>query len=161
VTRETRCRSCGGDALQPILSLGELPLANRLLDQHDHPQPEPRYPLDLVFCRTCALVQITETVPPEELFRDYVYFSSFSDTVVANARENVDQVMASRTLGKDDLVVELASNDGYLLQHYLARGVPVLDLVAATVDVAQEHRLGDRGAVGPAVGGGADQLLQG
>ena len=130
VTRETRCRSCNADTLAPILSLGNTPLANRLLASAS--EPEPRYPLDLVFCTACALVQITETVSPEELFRDYVYFSSVSETVVENARENVASVMEARTLTADDLVLEVASNDGYLLQHYRDRGIPVLGIEPAS-----------------------------
>lgn len=137
VTRETRCRSCGADHLAAILSLGETPLANRLLTTAN--EPEPRHPLNLVFCEECALVQITETVPPEELFRDYVYFSSVSDTVVENARENVTAVLESHPLGGEDLVIEIASNDGYLLQHYRERGIPVLGIEPATniADVAR------------------------
>jgi SAM-dependent methyltransferase len=130
VTHERHCRSCNAERLAPILSLGDTPLANRLLKSAT--EPEPRYPLDLVFCPSCALVQISDTVSPEELFRDYVYFSSVSDTVVANARDNVAAVLASRALTADDLVLEIASNDGYLLQHYRDRGIPVLGVEPAT-----------------------------
>jgi SAM-dependent methyltransferase len=128
-TTRTTCRSCGGASLDPILSLGETPLANALLD--DSSAPDERLPLDLVLCRGCGLVQITEDVPPEVLFRDYLYFSSFSDTVVENARGIAERLVAERTLGSESLVMEIASNDGYLLQHYLARGVPVLGVEPA------------------------------
>ena len=83
---EFRCRSCGHAPVTPVLSLGRTPLANALLTESQLAEPERTFPLDLVFCQRCALVQITETVPPEILFRDYVYFSSFSDTAVAQRR---------------------------------------------------------------------------
>jgi SAM-dependent methyltransferase len=114
------------------LSLGETPLANALLTEADLARPEPRYPLDVVFCTACTLVQITETVPPELLFRDYVYFSSFSDTALEHARILAEQVNSTRALDASSRVVEIASNDGYLLQHYVARGIPVIGIEPAT-----------------------------
>ena len=81
------CRSCGGANLELILSLGETPLANALLTAEQRSQPEPRFPLDLVYCPDCSLVQITETVPPEQLFSHYLYLSSFSDTMLQSAAE--------------------------------------------------------------------------
>ncbi|MCA9037790.1 MAG: hypothetical protein KDA91_21820, partial [Planctomycetaceae bacterium] len=75
------CRSCGQGSLIPVLSLGATPLANALLDVDQLNQPESRWPLELVRCPDCSLVQITETVPPETLFRHYSYMSSFSDTM--------------------------------------------------------------------------------
>jgi len=128
-TTRTTCRSCGGAALDPILSLGDTPLANALADDAD--APDERFPLDLVVCRDCTLVQITGDVPPETLFRNYVYFTSFSDTALENARSIAERLIAERRLGADSLVIEIASNDGYLLQHYLARGVKVLGIEPA------------------------------
>lgn len=125
------CRACGDHGLQPILDLGATPLANALLSDAQLQEPEPRYPLDLVFCPHCAMVQITETVAPELLFRDYVYFSSFSDTMVQHAEALVTRLIAERRLGPGSLVAEVASNDGYLLQHYQKRGVPVLGIEPA------------------------------
>jgi SAM-dependent methyltransferase len=127
----TECRGCLGRELRPVLSLGQTPLANRLLTAETLEQPEPRYPLDLVFCPQCSLVQITETVPPEELFRDYVYFSSFSDTMVRHAESLANEVSRQYALSSSSLVMEIASNDGYLLQHYLRRGIPVLGIEPA------------------------------
>jgi SAM-dependent methyltransferase len=127
-----RCRACNHTPLDEVLSLGKTPLANRLLSEEELSHDERRYPLDLAFCSACSLVQITETVPPGELFSDYVYFSSVSETVVENARDNVAKVVARKPLGAADLVVELASNDGYLLQHYVERGIPVLGIEPAT-----------------------------
>ena len=114
-----------------ILSLGRTPLANALLTAEQLDQPEATYPLDLAFCPHCTLVQITETVPPEQLFREYLYFSSFSDTVLENASAIAGRLAARRNLGSASLVVEIASNDGYLLQHYRTWGIPVLGIEPA------------------------------
>src|SRR3954462_5581839 len=123
------CRSCAGTALEPILSLGDLPLADALLAPEDLAAPEPRYPLDLALCRACGLVPILKTVPPDKLFgADYPYFSSFSDTLLEHSKANVDARIVERRLGTDSLVIELASNDGYLLQFYQQYGIPVLGI---------------------------------
>jgi SAM-dependent methyltransferase len=125
-----------------VLSLGRTPLANALLTAEQLVKPEGTYPLDLVFCPHCSLVQITETVPPEILFREYAYFSSFSETLVRQAKELAERLMASRRLGPKSKVVEVASNDGYLLQHYHRAGIPVLGIEPAAniAKVAQEKR---------------------
>ena len=128
---ETACRSCGSPRLSPILSLGALPLANALPSAIGAEIPDARFPLDLVFCEECSLVQITETVAPEILFRDYLYFSSFSDTFVSRARVLAERLVAERGLTAKSLVVEIASNDGYLLQHYVAAKIPVLGIEPA------------------------------
>lgn len=125
------CRSCGGRHLLPVLSLGETPLANSLLNIADLNKPEPRYPLELVRCADCSLVQITETVPPEILFRDYVYFSSFSDTAIKNAKEIAERVTRDYKLNAQSLAAEVASNDGYLLQFYKQASIPVLGIEPA------------------------------
>jgi len=127
----TACRACGQIGLKPILSLGNTPLANALLTEEQLNQPEPTYPLELAFCPHCTLAQITETVPPETLFRDYAYFSSFSDTMLAHARTLVERLVQERGLNGDSLVVEAASNDGYLLQFYQQADVPVLGIEPA------------------------------
>jgi SAM-dependent methyltransferase len=109
-----------------------MPLANGLLTEEQLAIQEPTYALDLAFCPSCSLVQITETVPPETLFQEYLYFSSFSDTMVRHAEELVTRMIGSRGLGPDSLVVEIASNDGYLLRHYLRAEIPVLGVEPAT-----------------------------
>jgi hypothetical protein len=131
VSRITACRSCGAADLATILSLGETPLANSLLRPEELGKPEPRYPLDLAFCPGCSLVQITETVPPEILFRDYLYFSSFSEGMLRHAEELTARLVRERDLGPGSLAVEVASNDGYLLQYYKRAGVPVLGVEPA------------------------------
>jgi SAM-dependent methyltransferase len=129
--RRTTCRACNGHRLEPILDLGSTPLANRLLTESELAHPEPRFPLELVFCSDCTLLQITETVPPEVLFRDYVYFSSFSDTMLSHAGQLAESLIQKRGLSDKSLIVEAASNDGYLLKHYAARGIPVLGVEPA------------------------------
>lgn len=126
------CRSCGGRHIDPILSLGLQPLANSLRTREQLQDPEPRYPLELVLCRDCTLVQIDVTVPPEVLFREYLYFSSFSDTLLSHAENLASRVVRDRRLGPSSLVAEIASNDGYLLQFYKKAGVPVLGIEPAT-----------------------------
>ena len=135
------CRSCGAADLHPVLSLGSTPLANSLLTADQLAGPEPAYPLDLCLCRVCALVQITETVPPDVLFRDYLYFSSFSDTMLRHAEELANRLTTDRGLGAESLVAEAASNDGYLLGFYRALGVPVLGIEPArNVALVAEER---------------------
>jgi SAM-dependent methyltransferase len=122
------CRSCGASDLERILSLGETPLADELVDPQDNGN-EPRYPLDVAFCGTCSLVQLLETVAPEVLFdEDYPYFSSFSEDLLAHSRGNAHRLISERRLGPTSLVVELASNDGYLLRNFAERGIPVLGI---------------------------------
>src|SRR5712671_5765689 len=135
----TRCRSCAADSLVTILSLGSTPLANSLLTATQLEEPEASYPLELAFCPNCTLVQITETVPPEKLFREYFYFSSFSDTVLEHARELAERVVESRHLNGNSLVIEVASNDGYLLQNYKRAGIAVLGIEPA-VNIARVAR---------------------
>jgi hypothetical protein len=133
---QSACRSCGEVRLKSILTLGNLPLANRLLTEDQLSAAEPSYPLELVLCPRCSLVQITETVPPEELFRNYVYFSSFSEGMLRHARQLTGQIMAAQKLRPTSLVIEIGSNDGYLLQNYQAAGIPVLGIEPA-VNVAR------------------------
>ena len=126
-----RCRACGAADFAPVISLGQTPLANALLNEADLSSPEPTFPLDVVLCRACSLVQITLSVPPERLFSEYPYFSSVSDAWVAHARQIAARLIRSRGLNGDSLVVEVASNDGYLLQHYQREGIPVLGIEPA------------------------------
>lgn len=136
------CRICGQVGLNSILSLGQTPLANALLREDQLAAHEQTWPLELAWCPDCSLAQITETVPPEILFREYSYFSSFSDTMVAHARTIADRMRTTRNLGPGSLAVEIASNDGYLLQWYHKAGVPVLGIEPAQniAKVAQAER---------------------
>jgi SAM-dependent methyltransferase len=135
------CRSCGTRSLVPVLDLGTMPLANALLASPPPAGGEPRYPLELVFCPSCALVQITETVQPQTLFGHYPYFSSVSDSFLEHARRLSERLRHDRGLTASSLVVEVASNDGYLLQYYRQQGVPVLGIEPArnVADAARER----------------------
>jgi SAM-dependent methyltransferase len=125
------CRSCGQNGLKTLLDMGRTPLANALLDSTDLEHSESVYSLVLALCTQCALVQILETVPPEQLFCEYLYFSSFADTMLNHARELSHQLVAARGLSAKSLVVEAASNDGYLLQYYKRLEIPVLGIEPA------------------------------
>jgi len=121
--RITACRSCGAGDVRTVLELGEVPLANALLE--DRAGEELRFPLTLAMCPSCSLVQILETVDPEVLFGHYLYFSSFSDTMLAHAEAAASMLIERCGLDAESLVVEIASNDGYLLRHFVANGIPV------------------------------------
>ena len=123
------CRSCGRDGLELILALGTTPLADALLTEAQLGGAEPMAPLDLAFCPGCTLVQITETVSPEILFgRDYPYFSSVSPSLVEHFHRSAWSIIESRRLGPESFVLEVASNDGYMLKNFIARGIPVLGI---------------------------------
>jgi SAM-dependent methyltransferase len=125
------CRACGAPGLASILDLGEQPLANSLRRPDELLLPEPRYPLRLALCPSCSLVQIFDSLPPEALFSDYPYFSSVIPSLVEHAREIVLRLLESERLDSDSTALEIASNDGYLLQNYVAAGVPVLGIEPA------------------------------
>jgi len=125
------CRSCGSMSLTTFLALGTTPLANALLCEEDLTRDEPRFPLDVAFCSECSLVQILETVPPDVMFSEYLYLSSFSTTMVEHARALAERTIATRHLGPKSLAMEVASNDGYLLQWYAKQGVPVIGIEPA------------------------------
>jgi SAM-dependent methyltransferase len=129
--RLAACRVSGSTTLVPVLSLGEMPLANALLSEAQLGEVELRYPLELVFAPDSALLQLTLSVPPEQLFSDYVYFSSFSNGMLESASALVRRLVRERRLGGGSLALEVASNDGYLLQYYKELGVPVLGIEPA------------------------------
>jgi len=108
-----------------------MPLANALVRPEHRDRPDARFPLDVVRCRACGLLQLACSVSPEVLFREYVYFSSYSETFLQHVEHLVSEICAARALGNDSLVVEIASNDGYLLQYYKQRGVRVLGVEPA------------------------------
>ena len=130
------CRSCGNGELKSILSLGYVPLANALVSEEEIDAVEKKYPLELVFCPKCSLVQITETVDPEILFGKYLYFSSYSETMLQHAKMLVDKLVKQAGLSENNLVIEIASNDGYLLQFFKPHSVLVLGIEPA-VNIAK------------------------
>lgn len=124
-----KCRSCGGDDLEPFLDLGSTPLADALVKPEHGNERDEVFPLEVAFCPDCTLVQILEEVPAEKLFVDnYLYFSSFSPHLLEHSRQHALGLIASRGLDETSLVVELASNDGYLLKNFVEVGVPVLGI---------------------------------
>lgn len=136
-----RCRSCGEPGLVPVLDLGTTPLADRMPPASQADRDEPHFPLEVAFCPQCSLLQILETVDPGLLFdADYPYFSSFSRYLLEHSRANVLELIDNRKLGPGSLVVELASNDGYLLKNYVEHGIPVLgiDPVPALCEAAEK-----------------------
>jgi SAM-dependent methyltransferase len=123
------CRSCQHTDLEIFLDLGRLPLADRLLSEEQLEQPEPTFPLEVAFCHNCSLVQILETVSPKTLFcKDYPYFSSVSPAFLQHSQDNVLDLIRARRLNSNNFVIELGSNDGYLLRNYVEKGIPCLGI---------------------------------
>jgi len=142
ITKLPSCRSCDREHLLLIVSLGNTPLANSLLSSEQLNKSESRYPLDLAYCNNCTLVQITETVPPEIMFSEYLYYSSFSESMLSHAEDIVLRAISERNLDEDSLVIEIGSNDGYLLQFYRRYNIPVLGIEPATniAEYAEKER---------------------
>jgi SAM-dependent methyltransferase len=126
-----QCRSCDSNRGELVLDLGEQPLANNLLNPGDIDKSEPRFPLRLAVCTECWLLQITDLVPPVELFSDYVYFSSYSDAWVRHAAQCANRYRDEFALNSQSHVVEIASNDGYLLRNFADAGIPHLGIEPA------------------------------
>jgi SAM-dependent methyltransferase len=133
------CRFCSAPLRHTFVDLGMSPLCESYVPPERAGAMEPFYPLHVRVCEHCLLVQLDEFVAPEEIFSDYAYFSSYSDSWVAHARGYVDAVVERFGLGPDSRVVELASNDGYLLQHVVERGIPALGVEPAA-NVAEAAR---------------------
>lgn len=125
------CRLCGSRLTRTFVDLGSSPPCESYLTAEGIDQPEVFYPLHVRICEECLLVQLPDDVDNEEIFSDYAYFSSYSTSWVAHAERFVEQMVADLSLGPDSLVVEVASNDGYLLQHAVNRGIPVLGVEPA------------------------------
>jgi SAM-dependent methyltransferase len=139
----TECRSCGSKDLHLILDLGETPIANALRKGSADEAPEERFPLAVVFCGACSLLQVTETIPPSVIFeRAYPYYSSSSDALLLHAREAAHDLIARRGLDSNSLVVEIASNDGYLLRNFVAAGIPVVGIDPAGGPAAAAQAIG-------------------
>jgi SAM-dependent methyltransferase len=139
MTEVDACRACQSRELETVLDLGNTPLANSLLDKSGLHAAEPTFPLKVVFCRCCSLVQLSDTISPEKLFRNYAYFSSFSDALLEHAKSLSEQMIKERKLGANSLVMEIASNDGYLLRNYVSAGIAVLGIEPA-LNIAEVAR---------------------
>jgi SAM-dependent methyltransferase len=135
------CRFCSTPLAHTFCDLGMTPLSNSYLTADELQEMEPLYPLHAYVCSECFLVQLDEFADPQEIFSDYAYFSSFSDSWLEHSR-NYTQLMTSRFgLDASSLVVEIASNDGYLLQYFVEAGIPVLGVdPAANVAAAAEKK---------------------
>jgi SAM-dependent methyltransferase len=133
------CRFCSAPLRHTFVDLGMSPLCESYVPPDRFGAMEPFYPLPVRVCAQCLLVQLEELVSPEEIFTEYAYFSSYSDSWVAHARDYVESMVERFGLGADSQVVELASNDGYLLQHLVERGIPALGVEPAA-NVAEAAR---------------------
>ncbi|MDG4828838.1 class I SAM-dependent methyltransferase [Solwaraspora sp. WMMD1047] len=134
-----RCRLCRGELTETFVDLGMSPLCESYLPADRLDAPETFYPLHVRICPDCLLVQLPAYVPGEEIFAEYAYFSSYSDSWVAHARRYATAIADTLGLGPTSLVTEVASNDGYLLRHFVERGVPVLGVEPAA-NVAEVAR---------------------
>jgi C-methyltransferase-like protein/putative zinc binding protein/methyltransferase family protein len=125
------CRLCGADLTETFVDLGMSPLCESYVAADQTDAPEVFYPLHVRLCAQCLLVQLPAYVSGEHIFSDYAYFSSYSDSWVAHAKRYADEMTERLGLSGDSLVTEVASNDGYLLQHFVAAGIPVLGVEPA------------------------------
>jgi SAM-dependent methyltransferase len=125
------CRFCGAGLHHTFVDLGVSPLANTYLTAAQLNEMEPFYPLHVYVCEHCFLVQLEEFASPEHIFSDYAYFASYSDTWLHHAQLYVEMAIERFGLDANSRVVEIASNDGYLLQYFVAKGIPVLGIEPA------------------------------
>ncbi|MDH5497025.1 MAG: class I SAM-dependent methyltransferase, partial [Nitrospira sp.] len=128
---QSGCRSCGTMLEKTFIDLGMSPLANSYIKPEQLNRMEPFYPLHVYVCEQCLLVQLEQFSTPHDMFSDYAYFSSFSDSWLAHAKAYVDMIVERFRLDRNSRVVEIASNDGYLLQNFVTRGIPVLGVEPA------------------------------
>jgi SAM-dependent methyltransferase len=135
-TRSTECRSCGAPVSKLFADLGSTPLANSFRSREELAEMEPHYPLRAMVCDRCFLVQLDEYETPDVIFSEYAYFSSYSTTWLEHCRRYAEMAVERFGLGQRSHVVELASNDGYLLQYFVERDIPVLGIEPAE-NVAQ------------------------
>ncbi len=129
--QQINCRFCNSRLVHVFVSLGASPLSNSYLTKEQLQCKEVFYPLDVYICDNCFLVQLPEFETPAAIFTDYAYFSSYSDTWLKHAQDYVEKIVPLLNIGKNSFVIEIASNDGYLLQYFLARGIPVLGIEPA------------------------------
>ena len=134
-----QCRLCGSPDLLSVVDLGATPPCERFLAEAELDLMEPTYPLHLRLCQQCLLLQIPALITPEDTFVEYAYFSSFSDSWVEHARDFVLDATTRLGLDENSFVVEVASNDGYLLQHVVAAGIPCLG-IEPSLNVGQAAR---------------------
>jgi len=136
------CRACGGRLTVTMADLGLQPASNAFIANESAFQQEKRYPLRAKVCESCKLVQVDYDVAPEELFGNYHYFSSYTDDWLAHAKAYCDMARKRFALDSSSLVVELASNDGYLLKNFLSMGIPVLGIDPSDTVAAAAEKIG-------------------
>ena len=129
--RNITCRFCGENLRHTFVDLGMSPLCESYLSIEQLNQMEPFYPLHVFVCDHCFLVQLEEFVSPEFIFTEYAYFSSYADTWLQHCKTYSHAITDRFQLGKDSLVVEVGSNDGYLLQFFIENNIPVLGIEPA------------------------------
>jgi C-methyltransferase C-terminal domain/Putative zinc binding domain/Methyltransferase domain len=166
---QSECRSCGATLKHTFVDLGMSPLANSYIKPDQLNRMEPFYPLHVYVCEKCLLVQLKQFAAPHDIFSDYAYFSSFSDSWLAHAKAYVEMVVGRFRLDRSSKVVEIASNDGYLLQNFVSRGIPVLGVEPASniAEVAKQKGIpttvaffGEKTALDLAADGwGADLII--
>jgi SAM-dependent methyltransferase len=137
--RAPRCLGCGAPLTKTFVDLGMSPLANSYVSPERAETPDPLYPLHARFCDRCLLVQVERVVPPEDIFSDYAYFSSYSESWLAHCKAYALAMKERFRLGPQSRVIEVASNDGYMLQYFAEASVPVLGIDPAG-NVAQVAR---------------------
>jgi SAM-dependent methyltransferase len=139
----TNCRSCGSTDLRIVLDLGCHPIANALLTEEELGREETKLPLAVAFCAGCALLQVTQTVAPDVLYRrNYPYFSSSSPALLQHSADHVASLLGRHRLGAGSFVVEVASNDGYLLRNFVERGIACLGIDPAEGPAAAANARG-------------------
>jgi len=141
-SKQRVCRACQHDLDFIFADLGEQPIANDLIEEKSTLGREPRYPLRVACCHSCRLVQIADDLPSDRLFReDYVYQSSISSSFVEHARKHVEDLIKGHKLDASHHIVEIASNDGYLLQFFKMHGIPVtgIEPAASVAKIARER----------------------
>jgi SAM-dependent methyltransferase len=138
----TKCRACGGRLAVTMADLGMQPASNAFIESQVAFGREQRYPLRAKVCEACKLVQLDYDVAPQELFGNYVYFSSYSDDWLAHAKAYCEMARQRFALDSSSLVVELASNDGYLLKNFLSAGIPVLGIDPSDTVAAAAAKIG-------------------
>ncbi|MFO0088594.1 MAG: methyltransferase domain-containing protein, partial [Pirellula sp.] len=139
--RRTHCRHCGASLVRSVVDLGAQPPCEAIVPESHFYAPEPFYPLHAKVCSNCLLVQLDADVAPESIYTEYAYFSSYSDSWLQHCREFSERMIQEYGLGKDSCVVELASNDGYLLRNFVDRKIPCYGVdPAANIAVVAEAK---------------------
>ena len=144
MTSPLTCRFCHHDLTRTFVDLGMTPLANSYLHEERDIPAEKSYPLHARVCTHCFLVQVEDVVPAEDIFSDYAYFSSYSSSWVAHAHAYAQKLIDQLDLDENSLVVEIASNDGYLLKHFVDRRIPVLGIEPAANVAKAAEKVGAR-----------------